>query len=460
MSLILSLNDIQAVTNGELQEVEGDTLPEISQVVIDTRKIAAPALFVALKGERVDGHDYLHEAKKQGAVVALVENFQSAEITQLKVNDCHNALVQIAKASRAAFKGKVSAITGSSGKTSTKEALVALLKPHYRVSFTEGNQNNELGLPLTLANLDRNAEQLVLEMGARKPQDIEKLVEIASPDLSVVTNIGIAHIEIFGSQENILETKSEIYQGLGMLGIAIINRDDQFFDQLVQKSAHVNKTLSFSLSNTSADVYASDVILGSSSTEFTLHYNDQLVTCSISQSGKHALINTLCASACALALGVDGLDQLVKGMSYLSTISGRNQVLEGNWGGSLVDDSYNANPISMKAAIDLLALYDQRKILVLGDMGELGSQSEKMHHEVLQYACDQHIDEVLVSGFRMQQAAKRFDQIKAFESLDQLLAALKILLKKDDVVLLKGSRSEKLEQLIPPLTEKEFVSCS
>ncbi len=172
------------------------------------------------------------------------------------------------------------------------------------------------------------------------------------------------------------------------------------------------------------------------------------------------MINTLCASACALALGVDGLDQLIKGMSYLSTISGRNQVLEGNWGGSLVDDSYNANPISMKAAIDLLGLYDQRKILVLGDMGELGSQSEEMHHEVLQYACDQHIDEVLVSGFRMQRAAKRFDQIKAFESLDQLLAALKILLKKDDVVLLKGSRSEKLEQLIPPLTEKEFGSCS
>ncbi|MCY4044502.1 MAG: UDP-N-acetylmuramoyl-tripeptide--D-alanyl-D-alanine ligase [Cellvibrionales bacterium] len=466
MSLILSFDEIVSACQGELKTQIDEALPELQQVAIDTRTISKPALFVALKGERANGHDYLEQAREQGAVVALVEDFQPVQMTQIKVDDCQKALVAIAKATRAAFQGKVSAITGSSGKTSTKEALVALLKPHYWVSFTQGNQNNELGVPLTLVNLDANAEQLVLEMGARKPGDIKALMEIASPDVAMITNIGVAHIEIFGSQEQIFEAKSEIYQGLDNGGVAIINRDDPFFEQLEKKSAHVKKSLSFSIEDALADVYASDVVLAPESTKFCLHYQDVSVDCSINQSGKHALINVLAASACALVLGVQSLDELIKGMSDLSTISGRNQVLNGNWGGSLIDDSYNANPLSTKAAIDLLALYDQRKILVLGDMGELGNQSTEMHQEVLQYACDQHIDEVLVSGFRMQQAAKQFERIRAFDSLDHLLVGLKMLLKKDDVVLLKGSRSEKLEQLIPPLTnesensDKETAKCS
>ncbi len=458
---ILSVGDMIEVTNAKIYLPEGTRLPgNVDRVVIDTRQIDAAALFIALKGKHVDGHDFLLDALKSGAKLAMVESEQPIAIPQLVVSSCEAAIRLLALATRGAFKGKVIAITGSCGKTSTKEMLVAILGQEHHVSFTLGNQNNELGLPLTLMNISQNSDFAIVEMGACKPLDIKNLMAFAVPDVAVVTNVGVAHIGIFGNQQRIAETKSEVYLYLKKSGFAILNYDDKYFDFLFDRCKKIQQTLTFSLLNTAADLYASDLSLQSNKSDFSLHYRGESQPCTISVPGEHAVMNSICALACAIAVGVDNLSVIAKGLSLVGTMKGRSCEYEGSWDGLLIDDTYNANPISMKAAVNVLSLQAGRRILVLGDMGELGERSDEFHREILHYAIEQNIDKIFVTGPLMISAAVKLNaDIKIFLNKEDLLQALKKVLQPHDVVLLKGSRYLKMESLIEPLVKKDNMSC-
>ncbi len=451
--ILLPLKKIIDLSNAEVYLPNNLSLPNsVNQVAIDTRQITDTALFVALSGANFNGHDFSQEAQDKGAVIALVEEKQPVSIPQLIVRSCLETLSSLAEASRRAFTGKVLAITGSNGKTSTKEMLVSVLKQQPKVSATQGNQNNELGLPLTLLNISSDSDYAVVEMGARYQGDISALVGMALPHISVVTNIGFAHIGCFGSREAIAQAKSEIYSGLSKEGHAVFNLDDEFFHYLKKQCQQVKNQTAFSTKDPSADVFCYNLSTNWQGTSFTIHYQNKVEEVVLSDPGIHHVSNALCVAACSIALGIEDLTTIAKGLSNFEPPKGRSKALEGFWRGVLIDDSYNANPGSVKAAIDLLALYEERKILVLGDMLELGDDALTLHKEVICYAKERGINRIFLFGPLLSSVANDFnDEVECFNSKERLLLRLKQVLQEKDVVLLKGSRSIAMDTLINPL---------
>ena len=459
--ILLSPSQMAELLNAEVILPHSMSLPEaLSSVVIDSRQVQAGSLFIALKGEQVDGHIFLQKAKDQGAVMALVEAKQAVDMPQLVVPSCLDALTELAKASRQAFTGDMVAITGSSGKTSTKEMLVSVLSQWAPVSATQGNQNNEIGLPLTLLNIQADSQYAVIEMGARRQGDIAALMHLAKPNVGVITNIGVAHIGVFGSREGIFEAKTELFTELNHSGKAIINLDDDYAEGLLEKSAHLSEQTTFSVKKKDADIALSNLILKEDGSDLTLHINQETVDISLSEPGLHTVTNALCVTACVRALGLMDTKRIMKGLSSTYTLKGRSHHYQGYWGGTLIDDTYNANPLSVKAAIDTLKLFDGETLLVLGDMKELGHASAEYHEEVLVYAVDAGIHTIFVLGDEMNAAAKKVNaDIEGFSSRESLLASLRQHLSASQTILLKGSRSLALDKLIDPLLQKEGSPC-
>ncbi|MEP6899666.1 MAG: UDP-N-acetylmuramoyl-tripeptide--D-alanyl-D-alanine ligase, partial [Rhodanobacter sp.] len=324
---------------------------EVTGVAIDTRQLKPGDLFVAVKGERVDGHDYLADAMTRGAVAALVTRRLDCELPQVLVDDIALALGDLASAVRAQRNLRVVGITGSNGKTTVKTLIASILSRHGRTHVSSGNFNNELGLPLTLLAMPQDTEYVVLEMGAGKPGDIAYLAAIARPDVGLVTLIAPAHLARMGSIEGVAETKGALYQALPVDGVAIVNADDafaSFFDGL----AGTRRVLRFGLDHP-ADVSADILEQRVDGSRFVLRTMLGDAAISLPLAGRHNIANALAAAAVALALDVP-LDTIVAGLEQVSGVSGRlrREVMQGGW--TLIDDSYNANPGSMAAAIDTL----------------------------------------------------------------------------------------------------------
>ncbi|PTU76249.1 UDP-N-acetylmuramoyl-tripeptide--D-alanyl-D-alanine ligase [Pseudomonas mangrovi] len=417
-------------------------------VSTDSRAIAAGQLFIALVGPRFDGHGYLAEVAAKGAVAALVQReVPDAPLPQLLVADTRLALGQLGALNRAAFAKPLAAVTGSSGKTTVKEMLAAILAKGLEgpVLATRGNLNNDLGAPLTLLELAPQHVGAVIELGANHVGEIAYTVGLTRPQVAIITNAGNAHVGEFGGPEKIVEAKGEILIGLPEHGIAILNRDDAAFDTWRARAAG-RRVLSFALRSAEADVRASNIQRDARGCDgFDLQGVAGDAHIQLNLLGEHNVANALAAAAAAHALGVD-CAAIVAGLQQLQPIKGRCVAQLAPNGVRVIDDSYNANPVSMKAAVDILAGFSGRRLLVLGDMGELGEWAEEGHREVGAYARDK-VDALYAVGPLMQHAVRAFGAgARHFSDQASLLEAL-CAETGDITILIKGSRSAAMDKV-------------
>ena len=423
------------------------------RVSIDARQVQAGGLFVALPGSRVDGHNFLAQARANGAAAALVERRVDDALPQLLVADCQAALGQLGALNRAGFKQPLVAITGSSGKTTVKEMLAAILRQCGSVLATRGNLNNELGVPLTLLELSHKHQYAVVEMGAGAIGDIRYSMALARPDVSILTNAGVAHIGRFGSEQAIAQAKGEIFSELDAAGQAVVNLDSPWLSDW-QRIIGSRRTWSFSLSNPAASLRAEHLQLDQRGCAgFRLLSPVGEIDIQLNLLGEHNAANALAAAAAALALGVS-LEAIAAGLAGLQPVAGRGKPLPGYNGAQIIDDCYNANPASVRAAIDVLASLDGQRVLALGDMGELGDTEQQVHRQIGEYARARGLDGLYATGPLATLAAEAFGQGgHRFDSRSALGAALRTQLNPHTRVLVKGSRSAGMEEVVTALVE-------
>ncbi|WP_028240325.1 UDP-N-acetylmuramoyl-tripeptide--D-alanyl-D-alanine ligase [Stutzerimonas azotifigens] len=423
-------------------------------VSTDSRTLAAGALFVALTGPRFDGHDYLAEVAAKGAAAALVEReVPDVALPQLVVADTRVALGRLAAFNRAAFQGPVAAITGSSGKTSVKELLASILRAAFgeqAVHATRGNLNNDLGVPLTLLELAPAHRAAVIELGASRVGEIAYTAGLTRPQVSLINNAGTAHVGEFGGPEKIVEAKGEILEGLAEDGIAVLNRDDPAFDVWKTRAAG-RRVLSFGLESPLADFYAGSIAYDlRGCPNFTLMGPAGQARVQLNLLGRHNVANALAAAAAAHALGVS-LEHIAAGLQSLQPVKGRAVAELIGGGVRLIDDSYNANPASMCAAVDILTGFSGRRVLALGDMGELAQWAEQGHRQVGQYAADK-VDALYAVGPLMVHAVAAFGEgARHFDDQAALIEALRAEQGQATTILVKGSRSAAMDKVVAAL---------
>ncbi|MGG5292212.1 UDP-N-acetylmuramoyl-tripeptide--D-alanyl-D-alanine ligase [Pseudomonas shirazensis] len=420
-------------------------------VSIDSRSVGTGQLFIALTGPRFDGHDYLADVQAKGAVAALVEReVEGVDLPQLVVADCRVALGQLGALNRAGFDKPVAAITGSSGKTTVKEMLACILRTRGPVLATRGNLNNDLGAPLTLLEIASEHSAAVIELGASRLGEIRYTVGLTQPQVVILNNAGTAHVGEFGGPEKIVEAKGEILEGLGEGGTAVLNLDDKAFAIWHQRAGD-KRVLSFALNNPQADFYASDIGRDARGCPaFTLHSAAGSVTVQLNLLGIHNVSNALAAAAAAYALGVS-LPGIAAGLNAVQPVKGRTVAQITANGVRVIDDSYNANPTSMCAAIDILAGFSGRTVLVLGDIGELGQWAQEGHQLVGDYARGK-VDALYAVGSNMTHAVRAFGaEGRHFATQAELIDAVSSETASDTTILIKGSRSAAMENVVAAL---------
>ncbi|SDX49648.1 UDP-N-acetylmuramoyl-tripeptide--D-alanyl-D-alanine ligase [Allochromatium warmingii] len=429
-----------------------------TSVGTDSRADCSGQLFIALRGERFDGHDYVAAAQAAGAVAALVEQPLALDLPQWVVADTRLALGQLAAAWRNRFAGRVIAITGSNGKTTVKELLAAILAQVGTVRATRGNLNNDIGMPLTLLSA-RAEDFLVLEMGANHPGEIGYMTDIARPDVALITNAGRAHLEGFGSIAGVAQAKGEIARGLPPEGVFVVSGDSPYLE-LWRELAAGRRMLTFALDG-AADLSASTASLRVTwepegfRTQFVAQIAGEAWPLALQLAGQHNVRNALAATAAALAaLGLDR-EAIHTGLETLTPVKGRLFPRRCREIG-VIDDSYNANPDSLRAAIDVLATLDGRRTLVLGDLGELGPDAALLHAEIGQYARAAGLDQLCTVGTLSAEASRAFGTGGAhFGDQSALLAYLKTTLHPGDRVLVKGSRLARMERIVEALCAED-----
>ena len=433
-------------------ELHGDDVA-IDAVSHDTRQLRAGSLYVALRGERFDGHDFAADAAMRGASALLVERLLELEppLPQVLVEDSERALARIAAGMQRGRRARVVAITGSNGKTSVKTLVLAILQRAGEAYANPGNRNNEIGLPLAVIDAPEDADFAIYEMGAGKPGDIAYLTAVARPDVALVNNIAAAHLERMGSLLGVAETKGAIYAALGDGGVAVVNADDAFgswFEQQVIRAGDSGRrVLRFGL-EASAEVTASDIVATGQGSRFVLVTPQGQVEVSLALPGRHNVRNALAAAAIALACEVP-LERIAAGLADAQPVPGRQvaHVLPG--GALLIDDSYNANPGSVAAAIDALAASGDEAWLVLGDMRELGPGAEALHADAGARARDARLARLYALGTLSAAAARAFgDGGRHFDTHEALAAALNADLRARMQVSVAGSAGHGLRVLV------------
>ncbi len=451
----MTLARIAQLVNGRLHGSDGAF--DIDALVTDTRKLDAidgrTLLFAALKGDHFDGHDHVAKAAASGARAALVARVEEADIPQIVVADPQVALGALAGAVQRTRAATVVGITGSNGKTSVKQLVAAILSRHAATCFNPGNLNNEIGLPLSILDAPEDAAFAVYEMGAGKPGDIAYLTAIAQPRIALVNNIAPAHMERMGSLLSIADTKAAIYDALPADGTAVINADDAFAPYFAER-AHGRRLVRFGI-DASSDVSARDVRLDDAGARFRLLTPVGEAGVTLPLPGRHNVRNALAATAIALAAGVP-LDTIVAALGAAEAVAGRLVRHTLASGAVLIDDSYNANPGSLNAAIDTLAAARGERWLVLGDMRELGADGAAMHAQAGVRARSAGIARLYMLGTLSAAAADAFgDGARRFETHDALIEALRADLHADARVLVKGSRGSAMDRVVTALRNNE-----
>ena len=442
---MMMLSDIAKAVSGKL--LGADVL--VTSVDIDSRRIQPQQLFVAIKGERFDGNQFAQEALKLGAAAVMISDESQTARPAALVNDTRLALGKLANNWRKTLRAPIAAITGSNGKTTTKEMLNAILVAatgdSAAVHATQGNLNNDIGMPLTLLKARDHHQYIVLEMGMNHLGEIAYLSNIAQPNVAVINNAGTAHIGELGSRENIAKAKGEIYEGLSDKGVAVINADDAFADYWRSLNPS-RKVLTFALKNP-ADITATYSEEPQAS-KIHLTTPTGKVTFQLPIVGVHNVYNALAASAAAVALGVKN-QHIAAGLEQFGGVHGRLEYKHGYNGAALIDDTYNANPDSMKAAIQVLSRLDTTRVFVMGDMGELGADSPAMHAAVGAYVREHNIQYLFTLGEQSQQASLAFGgTAQHFTDVELLANTIKPLMQEGVTVLIKGSRFMKMERVV------------
>ncbi len=448
---MMYLSEIAKATGGTL--LGEDVL--IQSVGTDSRKLEAGQLFVALKGEHFDGHDYARDVLKQRAAAVLLSHEVDA-LPAVLVDDTRLALGRLAAYWRQKFSIPVVAITGSNGKTSVKEMLAAILRvaagSEDAVLATQGNLNNDLGLPLTLLRLRETHRYAVVEMGMNHAGEISYLTQIGCPDVALINNATSAHLGGLGSVEGVAKAKGEIFEGLVADGTAVINMDDAFAG-FWQTLAAGHKVRTFGL-NTGADVTA-EYSLKADGSEVHLSTPAGEQSFRLPVPGLHNIRNALAATAAALSVGAS-LDAIATGLTGFGGVKGRLQRKPGQQGALIIDDTYNANPASMRAAIDVLAHQSGKRLLVMGDMGELGENEQALHAELGIYAKAAGLDGLYALGALAEQAVQAYGSgASHYDTVESLTTALLPELAPDTTVLVKGSRFMRMERVVDLLQEQK-----
>ena len=454
----LTLKHIAASCGGRL--VGGNEDLEIAGAVMDSRLIEKDFLFFAIKGERVDGHDFIPQAMEKGAACAVCERTpKMPDVPYILVEDVQGAMQDIAAFYREKLSIPIVGITGSVGKTSTKEFVAAVLAQKYCVLKTQGNYNNELGVPLTLFRIKEEHEAAVVEMGINHFGEMRRLSRMAAPDIVVMTNIGDCHLEALGSRAGILKAKSEIFDFSKKDGTVVLNGDDE----MLRTIREVNKKTPVMYGkNENNDCYATNIrSKGLFGTEAVIHMPSGSFEAQIPLPGEHMVYNALAAAAVGEALGLS-TEEIRAGIAAVEATAGRSNLIQGR-DIVIIDDCYNANPFSMRAAIDLLAEADTRKVAILGDMFELGENAEALHGEVGRYAAERGIDVVVcvgeLSAAMAKAAGREADSgaseksiaVRHYAGKKELFEELEKLLKPGDTVLVKASHGMGFAEVVERL---------
>lgn len=427
---------------------------EAAGVVVDSRLVEKDYLFLATVGERVDGHDYINRAFERGAAAAVCEKLPvDPKGPCILVKDSFAALKDIAKWYRMQLSIKVIGITGSVGKTSTKEFISSVVESKFRVLKTEGNFNNEIGMPLTILRIREEHQVAVLEMGISNFGEMHRLSEIAKPDICVITNIGQCHLENLGTRQGILKAKTEIFDFMSENGHVCVNGDD---DMLITiKDVKGRNPVRFGIGSGN-DVYADEIrtngLFGSTC---NIHYDGNTIQANIPLPGEHMILNALAATSVGSLLSLSP-KEIASGIAAVKPLGGRSNILRGEkW--TIIDDCYNANPVSMKAAIDLLCMADTRKVAILGDMGELGEREAALHADIGAYAASRNIDVLICVGklsarmFKSASAGSSSLRLYYYESREALLDAVLSIVNPKDTVLVKASHFMGFDQVVKAL---------
>ncbi|GAB6100368.1 UDP-N-acetylmuramoyl-tripeptide--D-alanyl-D-alanine ligase [Halanaerocella petrolearia] len=455
----LSANEIvTAVTGDSTSNLEFT----IDRVSTDTRTLESGALFIALVGDNFDGHNFVADAFAKGAKVAIVSQAVEVDGPLIVVEDTQQALQDLAAYYRSQFSLPVVAVTGSTGKTTTKDMIAAVLQEEYQTLKTQGNYNNEIGLPLTLFQLEEKHQALVVEMGMRGLGQIRDLAQIAQPDIGVVTNVGVSHIELLGSQEKIAQAKGELIEFLDQDGVAILNSDDQYVSQMDELTAA--QLITYGLEEGSQLQAINIETLGEEGVSFEVVNNEtqESIQVKLPIPGRYNVYNALAAIAVGLALDLE-LSVIKEGLSNLKLTKMRNQIVTTDCGLEIINDTYNANPTSMQAAINTLdEIAVDRKIAILGDMLELGEVAKEEHRKIGKLIANKGLDFLFATGELGSEIAQGaivagMDKQKVFHFTDreELKDKLLTLVESGDTILVKASRGMKLEEFVDLLQNKE-----
>ena len=446
----MTLENIAAACHGTYYGNEPDKTVEVTGIVIDSRLVEKDTLFVPIRGEKVDGHKFIPNVFAQGAAAVLSEErLEQPAGPYIQVTSCKEALKELAVYYRQSLNIKVVGITGSVGKTSTKEMIASVLGQQYSVLKTEGNFNNEIGLPLTIFKIKDHHQVAVLEMGISEFGEMHRLAAMANPDICVITNIGLCHLENLKTRDGILKAKTESFDHIREGGIAVLNGDDDKLSTIdMVNGMH---PVFYGLGKEPAEnakaeksVYATDIeSLGLSGTRVVIHINEKAFEVVIPIPGDHNVYNALAAASVADKLGLTA-EQIKSGIESAGTISGRTNMIRVH-DMLVIDDCYNANPVSMKASLDVLSKADGRKIAVLGDMGELGADEKALHYSVGEYLATKEIDVLFTAGALSKEIAtavqnqKGSCQLHVFDDRETMTRELLDFLQNGDTILIKAS---------------------
>ena len=457
----LTLENITKACKGTYHGDTSKLSQEVAGVVIDSRKVEKDYLFVAIDGENVNAHKFIPDTIEKGAMcVVSHEDLGETDYPYILVESTGQALLDIAKLYRDSFDVKVVGITGSVGKTSTKEMIASVLSEKYNVLKTEGNFNNEIGLPLTVFNIREEHEVAVLEMGISHFGDMKPLAKIARPDVCVITNIGYAHLENLGTRDGILKEKSSMTDYMNPKGSVIFNGDD---DKLKSYTSRDGRTPVYFGLTSSCPFHVENIERkGLKGTYAEFVTPTSRFHAHISIPGDHMIYNALAGVAVGYALGMNN-DEIARGIEKLVPIAGRNNLIEAKHY-TIIDDCYNANPASMKSSLDVLAYADTRKVAILGDMGELGADELAMHREVGAYAAFKNTDVLVCIGALskdMAEAAKetvlateKNMKVFHFDTKEDFYQNMGQILNENDTILIKASHFMEFPEIVKKLSEE------
>ncbi len=455
----MTLDAMAKACQGTLAGAVGMQYLKAEGIVIDSRLVHENYVFIAVKGERTDGHDYIEQVFAEGALAVISERPLDIHKPYILVTSTKQALKDLAAYYLSLLDIKVIGISGSVGKTSTKEMIASVLSQKYTVHKTEGNFNNEIGLPLTIFKIREEHQIAVLEMGISEFGEMHRLASISRPDIAVITNIGMCHLETLKTRDGILEAKTEMFQHLRSGASVILNGDDGKLCTIAQVQGKapifygIGADRPENAAYTDKSVYASDIEnLGLKGIRLNIHFGAKSFPARIPIPGEHNVYNALAAAAVGQQLGLT-IEQIQAGIEKARTIGGRTNLIDTGWL-TVIDDCYNANPVSMKASIDVLATADGRTVAVLGDMNELGENKKALHYEVGTYIAQKGIHVLFCAGelsHELAKAARTHNpacDIHEFDERNDMLKELLPFLREGDAVLVKASHFMEFQEVV------------